>query len=114
MSDQPQDKTLTRRTLLATAGKATVVAIAAPFVDLSSGGEAALAAQVPAAAPPLNAIAGVDRVVMKHGRTYLNAWAGYGAAPQRTRRRPGAPEPPAPPPPLMLCARIPWESFPVV
>jgi len=98
MSDQPPDHTLTRRTLLATAGKATVVAIAAPFADLAAGGEGTTASQVPAVAPPLNAIAGVDRVVMKHGKTYLNAWAGYGGPPQRTRRRPGTPEPPAPPP----------------
>jgi len=26
----------------------------------------------------LAAFAGVDRVVMSHGKTYLNAWAGYG------------------------------------
>jgi len=76
MSDQPPDHTFTRRTLLATAGKATVVAIAAPLADLAAGGETALAAQAQAPAPPLNAIAGVDRVVMKHGRTYLKAWAG--------------------------------------
>ena len=46
---------LTRRTLLATAGKATVVAMAAPFVDLASGEQTAVA-QAPM--PPLNVIAG--------------------------------------------------------
>jgi DUF1680 family protein len=107
MSDQPPDNTLTRRALLTTAGKATIVAIAAPFVDLAAGGQTAPAAQAPA--PPLNAIAGVDRVVMRHGRTYLNAWAGYGAPPQRTRRRPGAPEQPAPPP-LGTDARFRWSK----
>jgi len=35
MTDQPPD-TLTRRALLATAGKATVVAVAAPFMDLAA------------------------------------------------------------------------------
>ncbi len=107
MPDQPPDNTLTRRALLTTAGKATVVAIAAPFVDLAAGGQVAPAAQAPT--PPLNAIAGVDRVVMRHGRTYLNAWAGYGAPPQRTRRRPGTPEPPMPPP-LSADAKFRWSK----
>ena len=38
-------------------------------------GDGVLAAQ----ALPLNATAGVDRVVMLKGRTYLNGWVGYGA-----------------------------------
>lgn len=52
-------------------------------------------------AEPLAAIAGVDRVVMRHGRTYLNGWAGYGEPPRRGRRRRGEPEPvvPSNPPP---------------
>ena len=79
---------LTRRTLLATAGKATVVALAAPFLDLAVG---AAARGRGADRRPLNAVAGVDRVVMLHGKTYLSAWAGYGAAPQRGRRPSAAP-----------------------
>ncbi|HEX5069822.1 MAG TPA: hypothetical protein VFV78_06360, partial [Vicinamibacterales bacterium] len=51
----------------------------------------------------LNAIAGVDRVAMSKGKTYLNGWVGYG---QPARGRGGAgragatppPEPPGPPP----------------
>ena len=81
MNEQPPN-TLTRRALLATAGKATIVALAAPCLDLAAGADAALGAE--AQAPALNAVAGVDRVVMQHGRTYLNAWAGYTAhAPAR-------------------------------
>ena len=33
---------------------------------------------------PLTAMAGVDRVVMRGGRTYLNGWAGYGDPPRRS------------------------------
>ena len=45
---------------------------------------------------PLNAVAGVDRVVMKGGKTYLNGWAGYGEPPRRGRG--GAPRDAAPAP----------------
>ena len=54
---------------------------------------------VSAQALPLTAIAGVDRVVMKHGRTYLNGWAGYGEPPRRGRAGRGAAVAPPPPPP---------------
>ena len=45
---------------------------------------------------PINAVAGVDRVVMLSGKTYLRGWAGYGDPP-RPARGPGA-QPAAPPP----------------
>jgi hypothetical protein len=98
---------LTRRTLLATAGKATVVAMAAPFVDLASAEQAGAAAQT--ATPPLTTIAGVDRVAMRHGKTYLQAWAGYGAPPQRGRRPSAGTEQPAPPP-LGQGAKLRWSK----
>ncbi|MEP7000869.1 MAG: hypothetical protein ABI969_10345, partial [bacterium] len=44
---------------------------------------------------PVNAVAGVDRVVMKHGKTYLNAWAGYGTPPRAGRPARGAVAAPA-------------------
>src|SRR5262245_49398945 len=34
-------------------------------------------------ADPVNAVAGVDRVVMKSGKTYLSGWVGYGEPPRR-------------------------------
>ena len=105
MAKQPTE-TLTRRALLATAGKATAVAIAAPFVHLASGEQAAAAPQ--AATPPLTALAGVDRVVMRHGKTYLQAWAGYGNPPQRSRRPAAGTEQPAPPP-LGQDAKLRWS-----
>ena len=55
---------------------------------------------VSAQALPLTAIAGVDRVVMKHGKTYLNGWAGYGEPPRRGRDGRRGAAPPAPPPPI--------------
>jgi DUF1680 family protein len=106
MAKQPAD-TLTRRTLLATAGKATLVAAAAPFVDLASAEQAGAAAQT--AAPPLTTIAGVDRVVMRHGKTYLQAWAGYGVPPQRGRRPSAGTEQPVPPP-LGQGAKLRWSK----
>ncbi len=104
MNEQPPN-TLTRRALLATAGKATIVALAAPCLDLAAGADAAFGAE--AQAPALNAVAGVDRVVMQHGRTYLNAWAGYGAPPQRGRRLPPGAQPP---PPLGPGATFRWSK----
>jgi uncharacterized protein len=87
---------LTRRELLQAAGKVTAVVVASPLVELAIDADGAVSAQaVPAG---LNVIAGPDRVVMRHGRTYLNAWAGYGQKPRRTRGRPGADQAPAAPP----------------
>src|SRR3954466_1308422 len=44
-----------------------------------------------------NSLAGVDRVVVLPGKTYLRGWAGYGHPPQPHRRGPDAapPDPPA-------------------
>lgn len=98
-----QQKGLTRRELLTRAGKAGAVAVvASPLVELAFGDGGVLSAQ--ALPAPLTAIAGPDRVVMKHGKTYLNAWAGYGEPPRRERRRgqaePAAPAPAGPAPTL--------------
>jgi DUF1680 family protein len=92
-------KTMTRRELLETMGKvATMSVVAGPFIGALGDGFA-----VSAQALPLAAIAGVDRVVMNHGKTYLSAWAGYGAPPRPGRQGGGgrgqaAPTPPAEPP----------------
>ncbi|OFW11854.1 MAG: hypothetical protein A3H96_22390 [Acidobacteria bacterium RIFCSPLOWO2_02_FULL_67_36] len=91
--------TMTRRELLQAVGTMAAVSVATPLVQLAVGEGGALSAQ----ALPLNAIAGVDRVVMNHGKTYLNGWVGYGEPPRRGRGGRGAPatppaEPPGPPP----------------
>src|SRR5215471_15364159 len=53
-----------------------------------------------ARAEPLNAIAGVDRVVMRNGKTYLNGWSGYGDPPRPGRGGRGVGAPAAQPPGL--------------
>src|SRR3972149_2616477 len=81
--------TMTRRELLQAVGTMAAVSVATPLVQLAVGEGGALSAQ----ALPLNAIAGVDRVVMNHGKTYLNGWVGYGEPPRRGRGGRGAPAP---------------------
>jgi DUF1680 family protein len=108
-------KSLTRREALAVAGKAAAVTVVAGSVvelALGEGGalsaQAAQAAQTPSTA--LNAVAGVDRVVMKSGKTYLNAWMGYGE--QRRGRQGGrgaaaaAPAPPPGPAPTAMWSKV--------
>lgn len=98
--------TMTRRQLLERVGTvAAMSVVAGPFSGPLADGFA-LSAQ----ALPLSAVAGVDRVVMSHGRTYLNAWAGYGEPPRRGRGARGAaaaPPPPNPgPAPVTLWSRM--------
>ena len=90
---------VSRREMLETIGKAAAVSlVTTPLVEAIVGASAPLAAPQ---ASPLTAIAGPDRVTVLTGKTYLNAYAGYGPPPRRQPRRPapGAPEqPPAAPP----------------
>ena len=85
----PGKETMTRRELLETMGTMAVVVAASPLID-----GFAVSAQV----LRLAAVAGPDRVVMRHGKTYLNGWVGYGAPPRRGRSGRGTPPPPAPDP----------------
>jgi hypothetical protein len=77
MSDNPMKNEMSRRDVLGVAA-----AILSP----------AMAAE----ATPLKAIAGVDRVTVLTGKTYLRGWAGYGDPP---RARRGSQPPAAGPPP---------------
>jgi uncharacterized protein len=103
---------LTRRALLAAAGKAGAMAVvASPAIELAVGRDGAASAQ--ALPADLNAIAGPDRVVMHRGKTYLNAWVGYGQPPRRDRRRASDPSAPAaqapavpPPPPRAAWSKV--------
>lgn len=91
--------TMTRRELLETIGTMTVVVAASPVIDGFA---------VSAQALPLAAVAGPDRIVMQHGKTYLHGWVGYGAPPRRERRSP-APAPPVPdpgPPPATRWSKL--------
>lgn len=101
MRDDENGTLLTRREMLTATGKvAGLTVIATPLVA-AFGDSLSVVAQ----AQPLAAIAGVDRVVMKSGKTYLNGWAGYGAPPRPGRQGGGggrgaaAPIPTEPPGP---------------
>jgi hypothetical protein len=86
---------ITRRVMLETMGKAAAASmVAVPIIETTVGAAGLQAAS-------LTAIAGPDRVAVLSGKTYLNAYAGYGQPPRRQPRRPapGAPvQPPAAPP----------------
>ena len=92
MSEGPSRTDITRREMLGTVGKAAVAsAVIPPFVFQLDG------SSLLGGADPLTAVAGPDRVVVQPGRTYLNAWAGYGVPPwQRRRPRRGEPAEPEP------------------
>ncbi|MEO8370792.1 MAG: beta-L-arabinofuranosidase domain-containing protein [Candidatus Solibacter sp.] len=62
---------------------------------------------------PLNGIAGIDRVTVLPGKTYLRGWAGYGDPPRRQRpgRGPnGEVLPPPPPPPTGPTPAVAWSK----
>jgi DUF1680 family protein len=93
--DEPESQAataVTRREMLETIGKAAAASLmAVPIVERAVGAAGGQTA-------PLTAIAGPDRVALVTGRTYLNAYAGYGPPPRRQPRRPVSGAPPAPPP----------------
>jgi DUF1680 family protein len=94
MSNDHSGKDLTRRELLQRfTASALVTAIATPMANVL-----ALTSHAEPVVPgdPVNAIAGVDRVVMKHGKTYLNGWAGYGTPPRPGRGGRGGAAAPSP------------------
>src|SRR5262245_34515014 len=77
---------MTRREMLTTMGTMAAGAVAATqLVEVAFGDNGVLAAQ----ATPHNVLGGVDRVDMLKGKTYLNGWVGYGAAPGTGRGRNG-------------------------
>jgi DUF1680 family protein len=94
MDDETTKRGMSRRELLEAVGKAAAVSAALPPLIESALGTSGKAA---AEAAPLTSVAGVDRIVMLQGKTYLNGWAGYGNPPTREpERERGAPV--APPP----------------
>jgi DUF1680 family protein len=86
---------LTRRQMI---GRTAAAAAATAITPIESALGNAL--NVEATLVPPNAVAGVDRVVMRNGKTYLSGWAGYGARPTGRGRRGGPPPEPAGPPPI--------------
>jgi DUF1680 family protein len=97
---------ITRRELLGTMGKAAAASVAlGPLVRTVFVIPGAMAAGL----APLTAVAGVDRIVMSAGRTYLNGWAGYGDPPRQQERRRGEPVPPPPPEPPGPAPTVTWS-----
>ena len=94
---------ITRRELVARITTTAVVSvIAAPL-----GGALSKAFALTVKAEPVNAVAGIDRVVMKHGKTYLRGWTGYGTPPRAGRGgRGGAPVVPPGPPPTTVWSKV--------
>ncbi len=77
MSEELNSSKLSRRTLLGTVGKAAVTsAISGPLLQTAilSGVETP------------NSVAGVDRVVVLPGKTYLRGWAGMASSRPGHRR----------------------------
>lgn len=105
-------KSVTRREALKTAGKAAAVTVVAgSFVELAFGENGVLSAQAAQTAPTaLNAIAGVDRVVMNHGKTYLSGWVGYGNPPRPGRQGGRGQAAPVPPPPTGPAPTAMWSK----
>lgn len=98
MSHRETSSSVSRREMLGTMGKATLGVALFPA--------ALRTAILPAddvihgfAGSSLSSLAGVDRVVVLPGRTYLRGWAGYGEPPRPGRRRRNEPEPTPPPGP---------------
>jgi hypothetical protein len=77
MSDELMKSKWSRREVLGAAAGALTVSCAAS-----------------AEGTPLNALAGVDRVTILPGKTYLRGWTGYGDPPRSNRPRANQPEPP--------------------
>src|SRR5260370_4121703 len=91
-SDSKSTK-LTRRQMLGRTGKAAVGSVAmTPLI------QSAILSCAAAAETGLKGVAGIDRVTILPGKTYLRGWAGYGDPPRSNQNR-GRQDPPATPPP---------------
>ena len=100
MSEHTPESGISRRAMIGTMGKAAAASVVIPPVL-----RAAILPARAAATATVNGVAGVDRVVVLPGKTYLRAWAGYGEPPRPSPRRGAAADstPPAPvgPPPTV-------------
>jgi DUF1680 family protein len=79
MSDETTKSKMSRRELLETAGKAAAASVVLTPVMQNLAVSYAMAADEPA----LNSVAGIDRVTVQPGKTYLMGWAGFGGEPVR-------------------------------
>src|ERR1039458_1107942 len=86
MNDHLTNSKLSRRELFGTVGKALVLT---PII-----GRSAVSSANAAPSASLTGIAGIDRVTVLGGKTYLRGWAGYGDQPQPGRGGRGMQAPP--------------------
>ena len=101
MTDHESPRSISRREMLESVGKsAAALAVLHPVLRTAI---LPISSRSMRTGVPVNGIAGVDRVVVLPGKTYLRGWAGYGEPPRRGPRRPTPadstpPEPSGPPP----------------
>src|SRR5579862_256542 len=98
MSDHLTKSKISRRAVFQTTGKAVASVALTPVIQSAivsciASSDAAAEEQA-----PLNGIAGIDRVTVLQGKTYLRGWAGYGNPPSTVRGRGAAPGSNQPPP----------------
>ena len=89
MKHHDEPTSITRRELVTRLTTTAIVSVIATPL----GGALNQAFALSAKAEPVTAVAGVDRVVMKQGKTYLRGWTGYGASPRAGRGGRGAAAP---------------------
>ena len=82
MSEESTKSKISRREMLGTLGKTAVATVALAPTLRSAIVSCGMTPQTAA----LNGVAGVDRVVVLPGKTYLRGWAGYGEPPGQRRR----------------------------
>jgi DUF1680 family protein len=82
MSKDSNTTNISRREMFGAVGRAVTAAAVTPVVQT-----AIVACAMAADEAPLNAVAGVDRVTILPGKTYIRGWAGYGDPPRPQRFR---------------------------
>lgn len=108
MTDHEPQRSMSRREMLGRVGKsAAAIAVLHPALRTAI---LPLSSRLSTGSAPVNGIAGVDRVVVLPGTTYLRGWAGYGEPPRRGPRRPtpadSTPAAPAAPPPKTRWSKL--------
>lgn len=98
---------MNRREMFGTVGKAVTAVAITPVVQT-----AIVSCAMAADEAPLNAVAGIDRVTILPGKTYIRGWAGYGDPPSsaRPRTQQGQNAPPPPPPPTGPAPTVAWSK----
>jgi DUF1680 family protein len=108
VKDLESQKPISRREMLSSVGKgAAAIAVMHPALQARIFAEHT---PVGAAAIPVNGVAGVDRVVVLPGKTYLRAWAGHGEPPRPGPRRPATAADSTPPAPVGPTPKVKWSK----